>query len=55
MEPSRIWACPGSIWANSIFSSLVHAIDLILHIMIVINDLHDLAIVSPMFHVINYA
>ena len=35
--PSRIWACLGSFWfwANSIFSSLVHSSDLILHIMLV--------------------
>ena len=55
MEPFRIWACPGSFWANSIFSSLGHGSDLILHIMIVGNSLHDLAIVSFMFCLINFA
>ena len=37
------------------FLSLVHRSDMILHIMIVLNGLHDLAIVSSMFRIINYA
>ena len=53
--PSRISACPSSFWANSIFPSLVHVSDLILHIMVVWNGLHDLAILSLMLCLINYA
>ena len=55
IEPSRIWACPGSFRANPIFSRLVHGSDLILHIMIVCNGPDDLGILSLMFSVINYA
>ena len=40
---------------SAIFSRLVHAIDLILHIMVVLNGLYDLAVVSLMFCIINYA
>ena len=39
----------------AIISRLVHALDLILHIMIAVNSLYDLAVVSLMFCIINYA
>ena len=55
MEPYMIWACAGSFWANSIVSSLVHVSDLILHITVVWDGALDLAILSLMFYLINYA
>ena len=55
MEPSMIWACSGSFWANSIFASLAYGSDLVLHIMIVWNSLNDLGMVSLMSRIINYA
>ena len=39
----------------AIFSSLVRQIDLILHILNVLNGLNDMTIISTMFHIIKYA
>ena len=49
---TRSGAC-GSIWFLAVFLSLVHQDDFILHILIFLNSLNDLAVVSLMFCMIS--